>query len=81
MWRTHDAMGWWMLFSAGLWIMFWVFLVGALTSLFGPRDRPRGGTATDDADRLAARRYADGEIDRQEYDEIRRRLDHAASRS
>lgn len=80
MWQTHVGMGWWMLFSGVLWFFFWIFIVGALTSLFGPRRRATDtrGQAADAApgvsqspDQIAARRYANGEISRDEFQAIR----------
>ncbi|NNF56206.1 MAG: SHOCT domain-containing protein [Acidimicrobiales bacterium] len=86
MWQTHVGMVWWMLFSGVLWIFFWVFIVGALTSLSGPRGRatdPRGQAAgaapgaSQSPDQITARRYANGEISRDEFQAIRDDLETA----
>jgi putative membrane protein len=73
MWGMHDGMGWWMLFG-GVWmLLFWgaviwliVWGVGQFTSGRGRRD--------DAPLEIARRRYAGGEISRDEFEQLRRDL-------
>lgn len=69
MWHAHDGMGWWMAFS-GLWVvLFWVglflFLFWDVRSLMTTGRRE--STPLD----IARRRYAKGEISREEFDRIK----------
>ena len=73
MWGMHEGMGWWMLFG-GIWmLLFWgaiiwliVWGVGQLT----------GGSRRDEDTPLeiARRRYARGEITREEFEKLRQDL-------
>lgn len=68
MWHAHDGMGWWMLFGAAFWILFWASIVWLLVSVIRPQ---RGPVERDDALTIARRRYASGEITREEFERIR----------
>ena len=66
-------MGWWMVLGGLLWIAFW----GAVIYLIVAFVRSSGRSATtsqDDPIAIIKRRYARGEIDRDEYERIRRDL-------
>jgi putative membrane protein len=75
MWRVHDGMGWWMLFGALLWIAVWGTVIYIIVSLIlreGDRERPSSTptaepSAGDDALVIVRKRYAAGEIDRDEF--------------
>ena len=72
-WHSVDGMGWWMLFGGLLWFVFWGTLIYLAFSLF--RDRqPTPTRERDDPVDIAKRRYARGEIDRDEYERLRREL-------
>lgn len=73
MWGAHDGMGWWMLFGmiwmvifsgAAIWLIAW-----GVTQLSG-RDRHDREGALD----IARRRYASGEITREQFEQLRRDL-------
>jgi putative membrane protein len=68
MWHAHDAMGWWMLFGATFWLLFWVSIVWLIVSVIRPHREP---VEHDDALAIARRRYASGEITREEFERIR----------
>ena len=76
MWDMGDGMGWsgwWMLFGGLLWIAFW----GAVIYLIVAFVRNSGRSATapqDDPVAILKRRYARGEIGRDEYERMRRDL-------
>lgn len=78
MWHAHDGMGWWMVFGGVFWIIFLVTIVWLLVSLGSPRTRDDHGTRPitgDDAREIARQRYARGEINREEFQQILRDLD------
>lgn len=70
MWGEHEGMGWWMLFGSVWFVLFWGLVIWAVARLFGPRD----GYPRDDPMDIARRRYARGEISRDELEQIRRDL-------
>ena len=78
MWH-HDGMGWWMVFG-GVWsIIFWVVIVGLV--IWGVKklvERDRGGSAEAtrkrDALDIAKERYARGEINKEQFDQIKKDL-------
>jgi putative membrane protein len=74
MWRAHDGMGWWMVFGGVLWLAFWVFVVYAViwvaTGRRGPArhaEPAQPAPRPEDPMDIARRRYAAGEITRDEY--------------
>lgn len=78
MWDGHDGMGWWMMWGSVLWLLFIfavVFLVARLSTGSGQQrhpteQAPQRETPLD----IARRRYASGEISREEFEQIRRDL-------
>lgn len=68
MWGAHEGMGWWMLFSGMLWLLFIIAIVYVVAGLLRPERR---STEPADALEIARRRYASGEITRQEFEQIR----------
>ena len=73
MWGMHDGMGWWMVFG-GVWmLLFWgavIWLVAWAVTRVG------GGRSTDSDTPLdiVQRRYARGEITRDEFEQLRKDL-------
>ncbi len=74
MWGVHEGMGWWMLFG-GVWmVIFWAaiiwFVVWGISQVSG------GGRSRDEESPLdvARRRYARGELTREEFEQLRRDL-------
>ncbi len=73
MWGYHDGQGWWMIFGFLTMAVFWVGLIAALYYLFSGGDRRDRNDPTPRD--IAARRYANGEIDEEEFDRIIDRID------
>jgi putative membrane protein len=63
-------MGWWMLFSGFLWIVFWGTVVYLFVALVGTR-HPDTHEKEDGPIEIAKRRYASGQLTRDEYERIR----------
>ena len=76
MWGVDSGMGWWMLFSSTLFILFWVGVVALVVWVA----RGFGSQATGDRKPLdiAKERYARGEITREELEQITEGLQKAA---
>ena len=72
MWHIGDGMGWWMLFGWLWFVLFWgivAWFVWRIASAEG-RARPEGPTALE----IAKRRYARGEISKDEFEQLKRDL-------
>ena len=76
MWDGHDGMGWWMLWGSILWVVFIVaiVLVTARLSGDGRRADNTGQPPPEAPLDIARRRYASGELSREEFEQIRRDL-------
>ena len=76
MWEWHMGVrsGWWII-GPIMTIVFWggLFWLGA--KMIGRRSQPPGGDAGANAQEIAARRFASGEIDEAEYSRIIDRLE------
>jgi len=73
MWGAHDGMGWWMMFGMIWMVIFWgaiIWLIAWGVSQFSGRDRGSGESALD----IARRRYASGEITREQFEQLQRDL-------
>jgi putative membrane protein len=74
-WLVHEGMGWWMVFGAVWMILFWgaitALVVWGVRALAGRSGRPVGEESTLE---IAQRRYARGEITREEFEEIKATL-------
>jgi putative membrane protein len=72
MWGVHDGMGWWMLFGSIWFFVFWGLIIWAIVSLYNRAERgPKDSESSLD---IARRRYAQGEISREEFEQLRRDL-------
>jgi putative membrane protein len=73
MWGAHDGMGWWMVFGMIWMVVFWGAVIWAIVRAamrIGEGRREREESALD----IARRRYAAGEITREEFDQLRKDL-------
>lgn len=80
MWDGHDGMGWWMLWGSFLWVVFIFAIVfvaaqlaggtGGASESPGTRRSPGGEPPLE----IARRRYAAGDISREEFEQIKRDL-------
>jgi len=73
MWGMHDGMGWWMLFGSIWMVVFWAaviwLIVWGVSQVTGGSRR-----GEDDPVEIARRRYARGEITREQFELLRRDL-------
>ncbi len=74
MWHTQDGMGWWMVLMGVFWILFMASVIYLFLIAFNR------GHAHDDGDALeiAKRRLARGEINAEQFQEIRRHVEGEA---
>lgn len=70
MWGEHEGMGWWMLFGSVWFVVFWGFIVWFFARIF----RRSGSRETweESALEILKRRYARGEISKEEYEAMQR---------
>jgi putative membrane protein len=73
MWGEHEGMGWWMLFGSIWFVIFWGLIIWAIVTVFsrGERSTSNGGGSESPLD-TAKRRYAQGEISREQFEQLRR---------
>ena len=74
MWYMHEGMGWWMAFG-GIWML--IFWGGLVALIIWGITRPSGrGNSVQKRDPLdmARERYANGEISRKEFEQLRKDL-------
>ena len=71
-WDMGDGMGWWMFFGGLLWIAVWGAVIYLIVALV--RGSVRSRTPEDDPVTILKRRYARGELGRDEYQRVRRDL-------
>ena len=70
MWDMHDGMGWWMVFGSVWVVVFWAALVWFVVSALN-RKSESGQEKEDSPLEIAKRRYARGELSREQYEQIR----------
>ena len=72
MWGMHDGMGWWMIFGSVWVVVFWGAVIWAIVHVLsrGNRQASEELSALD----IARRRYAKGEITKEEFEQLRRSL-------
>jgi putative membrane protein len=72
MWGMHDGMGWWMVFG-GLWtLLFWGGLIWLI--VWGMSRLVAPSRESDSPLEIARRRYARGDITREEFEQLRHDL-------
>jgi putative membrane protein len=72
MWWHHEGFGWFALFGGILWLILIGVIIYAVISLLAPSRETR--RHDEDPLEIAKRRYARGDITREEFDQIRRDL-------
>ena len=70
MWHSGEAMGWWMLLGSLWFALFWGIVIWAVVKLTSRGDFYDQASALD----VARRRYARGELSREEFEQLRRDL-------
>ncbi len=73
-WDAHQGMGWWMLFGGLAFLLFWGAVIWMLAWGIRSLTDGRRGDGGDDPVTIAERRYARGEITREELETIRKAL-------
>jgi putative membrane protein len=71
MWHSGEAMGWWMVLGSVWFVIFWAIVIWAVVKLTS--QQPPSDNQASPLD-IAQRRYARGEIDRDEFEQIRKDL-------
>ena len=73
MWDGHDGMGWWMLFGSIWFVVFWGLIIWAVVNLVSKLSGSQSSRQGDQESPLdiAKRRYASGDISKEEYDRLR----------
>jgi putative membrane protein len=75
MWGAHEGMGWWMLMGSAWFFLFWGLLTYLIVSAMGRSGtRSRDGSGDESPLDILKRRYARGELTRQEFERMRREL-------
>ena len=76
MWEGHDGMGWWMLFGSIWFVIFWGLIIWAVVTVVSksaggqPSQAPGEESPLD----IAKKRYARGEISKEEFERLREDL-------
>ena len=71
MWQAHDGMGWWMAFGGLLWLVFWASVIYLIVRLVGRSRTESQQPGPHDPLEIAKRRYAAGDITREQYEQLR----------
>ena len=74
MWGEHEGMGWWMLFGSIWFVVFWGLVIWAIATAFSRSERGSGPGVSETPLDIARRRYAQGELNREQFEQIRRDL-------
>lgn len=75
MWGLHDGMGWWMIFFAFWFVLFWAVVIALV--VWGVNQfsgRGSSGDGRDSALDIVRERYARGELSKEEFDRMREDL-------
>lgn len=76
MWDGHDGMGWWMLFGSLWFVVFWGLIIWAVITLVSKLSDGQSGQSGPSSREeppldIVKRRYARGEISKEDYDRLR----------
>ena len=76
MWQMHDGWGWWMVVGWVWMVVFWGLIIWAVYALINrsPTDDRRERQDEPAALEILERRYARGEINAEEFEQMRRTL-------
>ena len=72
MWHMDDGMGWWMVIGSFWFLLFWAAIIWAV---FRSTETPQQiGERGESALEILRKRYARGEITKEQFDQMRRNL-------
>ena len=75
MWGTETGMGWWMVLGSVWFVLFWGLIIwGVVKIAGGGADKASERPADIRPIEIAQRRYAGGEITREQFEQIKRDL-------
>jgi len=72
MWDMNDSWGWWMVFGSIWMVIFWGAIIWLV--IWGVGQATGSGRRSDDPLEIARRRYASGEITREQFEQLRHDL-------
>lgn len=75
MWGEHEGMGWWMALGSVWFLVFWGLVIWGIAKVAGGGSDAGGDRAK--PIEIARRRYASGEITKDQFEEIKRDLAEA----
>ena len=73
MWHSGDGMGWWMLFGSVWVVFFWAAIIWVFVRLFSGGESRSEKPPESPLD-IARRRYASGDISKEQFEQLRRDL-------
>ena len=74
MWYMHEGMGWWMAFGWVWMVIFWGGLIALIVWGIKKLTERGGSTSKSNPLDIAKERYANGEISREEFEQIKKGL-------
>lgn len=75
MWDMHDGWGWWMLVGWVWMVVFWGLIIWAVVTLINRLASGGSNNPSSSALTILEERFARGEIDREQYEEMRRTIE------
>lgn len=72
MWEAHNGMGWWMILGSVWFVLFWGAVIYFIFWAAGSRGSEQ--TSRETPLDILKRRYASGEISKEEFDRVRQEL-------
>ena len=74
MWGVHEGMGWWMIWGGMFMVLFWGAVIALIVWLVQQASAASRSPAGKPPLDIARERYARGEINKEEFDQLRRDL-------
>ncbi len=68
MWGNHEGMGWWWIFGSVWMVVIWAAIIALVVWVTGRRER---STSNETPMEIAQARLARGEIDREQFEELK----------
>ena len=74
MWHSTDGMGWWMILGSVWMVFFWAVIIYVVFALVSKGTSSQSSGTRETHMDILKRRYASGEISKEEYDRMRNEL-------